>query len=1023
MPVLDRSLRHLRGILFVTVVLCVAGLFSLPSFPVAILPEVTFPRIKVIAESGERPAAMMEASVTRPLEQALATVQGQRHIRSRTERGGAEISVDFSWGLDMQTTLQLVNARINDVRPQLPSDTTVSAERMNPTVFPILGLSLTSREVTPEALWNYANYDLRPRLASVPGVARVVVQGGQVPEIAVEVRPDRLNAYRLSMLDVENAISSANVIRAVGRVDRAYQLNPVIVSGQETSMDQLSRVVVTQHAGQPVFLGDIADIHRSVQDRTTVVTANGRPAVLVNVVRQPQASTIDVVVAVKKMLAGSALPPGIELGTFYDQSNLVRDAVSSVRDAVLLGGLLSVLVLWGFLREWRTTLVCAAIIPITVLITFVCMRLLGMSMNLMTLGALAVGIGLVVDDAIVVVENVFRHLSEGYPRSRAVVLASHEIAGPMTSSTLTTVVVFLPLAFLSGVAGAFFSALAITLATALLVSLGLALFVSPSMCAVMLPAAEVPAGPWMERLLSLYERTLHGALNRRRWVPLIGVVILALTLLLAMRLGTGFMPNMDEGGFVLDYVTPPGTSLAESDRLLSQIDAIVQANPAVAGYSRRTGTELGFAVTEPNSGDYSVELKRGRRPGIDAVMDQIRDQINDQVTGVDVDFTQVLHDLIDDLAGAPAPIEIKLYGSDQGVLERAARQVEAALKNIQGAVDTKSGIVQMGPDLQLSIDPAAAGRLGLSTDQVASQAQAALFGDVATDMLVGDRQIGVRVRYPRAWRQDASEVADVGIRTPGGAVVPLSSLGGLVSVEGSAELNRENQRRMLSVTAQLSGRDLGSVQRDVNAAVARLQLPAGVTYEMGGESQQQAQTFHNLLWVLSAAVLLVYGVMLFQFESFTAPTVIVLLLPLSLLGVVLALFVTRTPLNVSSFMGAVMLVGIVVKNGILLLDQAQRHERAGEGVQQAVVGAARTRLRPILMTTLTAILGLVPLAMGWGAGTQMQQPLAIAVIGGLTLSTFFTLLMGPLIYASFRERFGRGTVTVSRQAAGPAARE
>src|SRR5712691_7182434 len=600
---------HIKAILFVTVVLCAIGAWLIGSFPVAILPEVTFPRLVVIAESGDRPARMMMAGVTRPIEEAIATVAGVTRMRSKTQRGATQISVDFTWGTDMLTALQLVNTKVNEARPQLPPDTDISVERMNPTVFPILGLSLQAKGRSQSDLWTLATYTLRPLLARVPGVARVVVQGGQVPEIAVTIDPQRLAAYRLSLPDVEQALTQTNVVRAVGRMDRQFQQYQVLVSGETTAPEQLANLVVVQRGGVPIYLRQLAGIGPAVQDRTTMVTADGAEAVLINIVRQPDANTVAVVDGVRRELARvqPTLPRGTQIGLFYDQSVLIGEAVGSVRDAVLIGAVLAVVVLLLFLGNVRATLVTAAIIPATVLITFLLMRLSGLTLNLMTLGALAVGTGLVIDDAIVVVENVFRHLASGGARDQVVQQASAEIAAPMISSTLTTVVVFLPLVLVAGVAGAFFTALAVTLTIALMVSLGLALLVSPSLCAAFLrvrPGAR-EHGRLFDRVIRLYERLLRFGLRQRWIMPAATVVIVGLTLFFASRLGTGFMPTMDEGAFVLDYLTPAGTSLAESDRLLRKIEAILRETPEVAAYSRRTGTELGFAITEPNSGDFA----------------------------------------------------------------------------------------------------------------------------------------------------------------------------------------------------------------------------------------------------------------------------------------------------------------------------------------------------------------------------------------------------------------------------------
>jgi CzcA family heavy metal efflux pump len=981
--------------------LCLVGALLYSTFPVSILPDVTFPRIVVIADAGDRPTKSVEISITRPLEEALATVPNVSRVRSKTERGSTEISVDFNDGSDIVAAEAQVNAKVASVRAQLPSDTTAEVQRMNPTVFPVMGLTVNSKSLTQTELWSLATYTLRPRLARVPGVARVVVQGGRTPEIAVSVRPEALASANLSLDDVVQAITAANGVRSVGHIDRRYQQFGVTVDGQVSSPEAIDEIAVTQRNGTPIRVRQLATVTSSVEDKTTVVSANGGESVLINLIRQPTANSVSMVESVQEELRSlrKVLPSDVRIGTFYDQSVLIREAVNSVRDAVGIGAVLSVVVLMLFLGNVRATLVTAAIIPITLLITFVLMRLAGLTLNLMTLGALAVGIGLVIDDAIVVVEAVFQNLDASESIREAVRRASSQIATPMISSTLTTVVVFLPLAFLQGVAGAFFSALAVTLSIALMVSLALALCVSPTLCAAFLRRdSATREGRIFRRFVHGYTRLLLRLLRRKWLVVPIAALTVVLTFFFATHLDTGFMPSMDEGSFVLDYQSPPGTSLAESDRLLRKIDAILLKTPEVTTFSRRTGTELGFALTEPNRGDYAVMLKSGNRRPIEAVIEDLRGQVEKAAPGLDTEFIQVLQDLIGDLAGNSNPIEVKLFGEDQPEVEATAKELAEKLGGVKGLADVQSGIIEAGPEIRLVLDPGLVGRVGMTTESVSSQVNAALLGTVATQVLVGDRQIPVRVRLPENYRSSLEAVQDLGIATPVGRV-QLKDLGRIELVSGSTQSSREDQRRLLAVTSGLEGIDLGTAVAKVRQVLAQTKLPPGVSAEIAGQFRSQQDSFRNLAEVLGASVLLVFVVMLFQFRSFRAPSVILVLMPLALFGAAAALWLTHTALNVSSFMGVVMLAGIVVKNGILLLDRAQHSIENGLAVDEAVVEAGEHRLRPILMTTLTAILGLIPLALGLGAGAEMQKPLAVAVVGGLAFSTFLTLVVGPVLYA------------------------
>ncbi len=1009
--------KNLNPILFTTLVLGVLGAVAYGTFPVSILPDVTFPRVKIIADTGDRPANMVEVSVTRPIEQAVATVPNVKNIKAKTQRGSTEMSVDFAWGTDILVAEQLVNAKVNEVRSQLPSSTNTQVERMNPTIFPVLGLSLSSKSLSASELWNLATYRLKPRLSRIEGVARVVIQGGRPPEVSVEVDPAKLASFKLSLSDVSAALAAANMVTSVGNLDERRRRYQILVDGLATAPEDLNSISVAQRGGTAVTLGQIAKVTRSVEDRNTVVVANGEECVLLNIVRQPNANSVALVDAVNQELGQirKSLPSRTHLDSFYDQSVIIRDAVQSVQEAVLTGAVLAVVVLLLFLKDWRATIVTAAIIPATVLITFLLMRAAGLTLNLMTLGALAVGIGLVIDDAIVVVENVVRGLASDNPVAQVVQQATAEIAVPMISSTLTTVVVFLPLALLEGVAGAFFIALALTLSIALMVSLGLALLLSPSLCARFLKShSERAHGRMMTGLLHAYEVTMKWGLKRPWAVPIVGIALLAVTAFLAGKLGTGFMPEMDEGAFVLDYYTPPGSSLEESDRLLKKVDEILKETPEIGTYSRRTGTELGFAITEAHRGDYAVMLKTHRHRSIDKVMDEIRDKITNEVPGLDIDFVQVLQDLIGDLSGDPAPIEVKLFGESRQEVRAAAERLADKLGKIKGLVDIKSGVYATGPEFTIAVDTIKAGRVGLTPTAVADQLTASVFGNVATSLLQEDRQVPVRVRFPLEYRQDADHLGTVPIQAPAGFNMPLSSLAQITETEGGIELAREDQRRLMGVTARLDGIDLGSAVRLVQKAVRETPIAPGIEVELGGQFRSQSRAFANLELVLGLAVVLVFAVMLFQFRDFTAPAVILCIMPMASFGAVTALYLTKTALNVSSFMGMVMLAGIVVKNGILLLDRVKVAESEGASTEEAILDAGRLRIRPILMTTLTALLGLAPLALGLGAGAEMQKPLAIAVIGGLSVSTLLTLVMGPLLYAAFRTLGSRFVAPHSR---------
>ena len=657
-------------------------------------------------------------------------------------------------------------------------------------------------------------------------------------------------------------------------------------------------------------------------------------------------------------------------------------------------------------------------------ITVGAMALVGQTFNLMTLGALAIAVGLVIDDAVVVTENIVRHLRLTPDRAVAVRDALRELVWPVTTSTLTTVVVFAPLRLLEGVVGQFFAALSVTLTIAVLVSLVLSLTVIPLLSERFLTDADVEdesavagragkrRGPldWVsagiDRLAGAYERSLERILHRGRLVALGAVGLAVLGVLAARAVGTGFLPEMDEGAFVLDYYTPSGTTLAESDRMIHQAERILLATPEITAPSRRLGAELGLFATLQNRGDLVARLKplseRSRR--IDAVIDDVRGKIAERVPRMRVEFVQILSDVINDLAGAARPVEIKLFGPDLNALEAYAKRLAVPMGKVQGLEDFFNGVSEPSPELEMHVAAPEAGRLGLTPDQVDSAVTGALLGVSAGDVRLDDRAIPVRVRAPDSLRFDARRLAALPIvAAPGRPPVALGALATFQPAESRAELLRENQQQMLVLTADVSGRALGDVMADVRAAIAQVPPPAGIRLEIGGQYAGQQDSFRAFVLVLALAAASVVAIMVVQFRSFVEPLVILLAAPLSFAGAAGLLLLTGTPLNVSSLMGLILLVGLVVKNGIILLDFT-RHRMLEEGVPLAVAlrEAGGVRLRPILMTTLCTLFGLLPLALGVGAGSELQKPLALAVVGGLALSTPITLYLVPALLVAVR---------------------
>lgn len=1008
--------RYSRIIVFFVIVFAVAGLMAAFQVPISVFPETNFPRVVIGIDNGVMPVEQMEVTITRPVEQAVNAVPGLETVRSTTSRGSAEVSLFFNWNVDMFHTLQLVDAALSKVEQTLPPTARITTNRLTFATFPILGYSLTSKTVPQTQLWELANYELKPQLNRLPGVSTVIVQGGKVPEFQVVPNMAKLQATSATISDIVNAIQLTNLIDSPGLYEANHQLILGLVGGQVHNIDELRQIVVkTSASGVPVKLGDLATIEPAVEPVYTIVTANGQPAVLLNITRQPSGNTVAVAneVAAEMKQLQKALPPGIDVEPFYDQSELVRESISSVRDAILIGIILAAAVLVLFLRDWHASFIAGLVIPITVFITFLFLKLVGQTFNLMTLGGLAAAVGLVIDDAIVVVENIVLHIEAGEPRIAAVRKALGEITKPLVYSTITPIVVFLPLISVTGVTGSFFRALAITMAVALFTSLVLALSWTPGLSLFLLrqkPSLHAPAretspkkaNRLMRTILAWHDRALTLALARPVWLATACLALAAGTFFAYKGLGSDLLPEMDEGGFVLDYIMPAGSSLAETNRVLLHVESILRSTPEVESTSRRTGLQMGLApVTEANTGDFTVKLKRDRSRGIDEIMADIRAQIKSSEPELDVEFTQVLQDMIGDLSNAPEPVQIKLYSSDQTLLNELGPKVGDAISKVPGVVDVENGIDNTisGPATNFTVNPAVAARLGFTTEEVSTDATSILDGVATSQPLIQNgRAYTIRIRLDDTHRSSLDSIENTVFNSATGKTASLGSLAAVEQLPPQNEILKENLQRMVTVTGRLEGSDLGSAVRRVQQTVAELHLPRTVRISYGGTYQEQQKSFRELVRVLVIALVLVFGVLLAEFRNFSAPVSILVSSVLSTAGVMIALLITGTTFNVASFMGVIMVIGIVAKNGILLLDADEKFRAAGMSAREAMLQAAQRRLRPILMTALAAITGMLPLALALGAGSQMLQPLAIAVIGGLLISMALSLVVTPAIY-------------------------
>ncbi len=1016
--------RHRRSILFLIALLALAGTFTALRLPITLFPKAEFPRVVVGLDAGDRPADQMAMLVTKPVEEALRRIPGVQEVHSTTSRGSAEVALNFDWSANMVEVALQVNAAVAQLLPNLPAGTHTEVRRMDPTKLPVIAYSLTSKTESLSQLYDLAQYKLRPLLASVPGVSRVQVQGGAQQEYRVTADPARLAARGLALADVVRAVTAANAVAATGRLEDHDKLYLVVANSTTATTEALKGIVLASSAQGVVHLGDVAQVAPSTAPQWIRVTADGQDAVLLNIFQQPGSNSVAIAQGIRQQLAAAKanLPPGVQLANWYDQSELVTASAAGVRDAILIGVLLAALTLLLFLRNWKITLIAVAVVPTVMAATSVLLGALHMGFNIMTLGGMAAAVGLIIDDAIVMVEQIVRRVREGGAQgfdSQRVLSAALEFVQPLAGSSAATIVIFLPLAFLTGVTGAFFKALSITMACALVISFLIALLAVPILCDRLLSARDAAQDEergWLfPRAKRLYLRLLHGALARPLWLLVLVLPLAAASWWAYGRVGSGFMPAMDEGGFVIDYRTPAGTSLTETDRLLRQVEAIIRANPNVQTYSRRTGTQMGGGITEANEGDFFIRLKSGKREPIDQVMDEIRTQVEREVPGVDIEMMQLMEDVIGDLTAVPQPIQIKIFSDDPAVLYSSARRVAEALGKVPGVVDVRDGIKPAGDSLDIRVQPERAALEGVDAAWVAQALTDALSGNVAAQVQQSPKMIGVRVGTPAAWRNSDTALRQLLLRAPDGHLFPLERVATIAPVAGQPQIESENLKRMVAVTGRISGRDLGSTIADVKQVLAQPDLLGPSAYTtLGGLYHQQQIAFQGLMTVFAAAVALVFALLLFLYERFRIAAAILAMPLLAAGSVFIGLWVTGIELNITSMMGMTMIVGIVTEVAIFYVSEYfLLREREGMAAHEALVAAGANRLRPIAMTTIAAILALSPLALAVGEGSAMQQPLAVAIITGLIVQMPLVLVLLPALIGLTLERAEKAAITLS----------
>ncbi|MHB1949622.1 MAG: efflux RND transporter permease subunit [Gammaproteobacteria bacterium] len=996
--------KHRKSILFLLILLTLGGLVTAFKLPVMLFPNIQFPRILVSIDSGDRPVDRMIIEVTQPLEQALRSVPDVVSIRSTSSRGSAELSINFNWNTNMVIALLQVQSAINQVLPTLPAGTTFIAQRMDPIIFPILGLSLTSNNTNLVALRDFAYFQLRPLLSVIPGVAHVQVVGGKEAEYQILIDPAKLQAANITLNDVINALTANNVVTAVGKLEEYYRLYLVLSDTRLQNVNDLKHTILRSSSNGVIDLDDVAEVVNGTAPQWTRVTANGEDAVLLNILQQPGASTISIEKGIKQALADfkNHIPNDIQIKTWYDQSQLVTAAAMSVRDAIIIGAILAVIILYLFLRNLRMTFIVALILPCVLVTSFLLLFLLHMSFNIMTLGGMAAAVGLIIDDGVVMLEHIMRRLSEGHegePTHGPVLSAAMQMLQPLSGSSLATVIIFLPLAFIQGVAGEFFKALAITMATSLIISFFFVFLVVPLLGEMLLKRTDAKhletVGPILKKLHNHYHNFMNIFLNKPIWLIISIITILLVGFISYKQVGSGFMPNMDEGGFTLDYIAPPGTSLTETDRLLRQVEQIIMKIPEVSSYSRRTGLQLGGGLTESNTGDFFIWLKKPPRRNIHPIMEEVRNKINSLVPGLEVETSQLMEDMIGDLTAVPQPIEIKIFGDNETELQNAAKKVAKLVSNVPGVVEIKNGIVISGDAIVINVNRIKAALVNLDPESITKQIQSQVMGTVVSQIQSGEKVIGIRVWTPSSLRDRLEKIKLLPVRTTDGHYIALERVADITIQRGQAQITRENLKSMVAVTARIEGRDIGSTMLDIQKAMNKVNLPSNVYIEYGGLYKEQQQSFYQMIIVFMSAIFLVTVLLLYIYENIYIVFSILCTTLLSIAGVFLGLWLTSTELNISSMMGMTMIIGIVTEIAIFYFAELRTYHHH---TSDNVIHSGIMRMRPILMTSIIAILALSPLALSIGAGSGMQQPLAIAIISGLILAVPLVLLLMPTLY-------------------------
>ena len=994
--------KHKNGLSAIIFLIILGGFFAYSKMQTSLFPEITFPKIKIIADAGQQPIDKMMITVTKPLENAIKKVQDLKIVRSTTSRGSCEISAFMDWKSDIDLSKTRIEAQINQIKNDLPPDTQITVEKMNPSILPVIGYSMEGKGKSAIELKKIANYTIKPFLSQIEGVSEIRIIGGKEKEYWLSLDFDKMRALGITPNSITQVMNETNFIKSNGYLSDYRYMYLTITDAQVDKKDELENLVLRNNGKGIISLKDIASVEIKEAKEYIKVNANGKESILVAVIKQPNANLISLTEAMNSKLDDlkKILPKDIHITPYYQQATFVNDAVSSVTDSLLIGLLLAIIVAVLFLKSAKASATILITIPVTLGLTLIVLYLTGETFNIMTLGAIAAALGLIIDDAIVVVEQIHR-THEEHPDEPTVLLlqkAIHYLFPAMLGSSISTIVIFIPFVLMSGVAGSYFKVLTDTMIITLVCSFFVTWLLLPVVYLLLSKKEKVSS-----------EKQVKGEIHEvktQKWVayfiekPIISILFCAFLVLsifiILPNLETGFLPEMDEGSIILDYESPPGTSLEETDRMLNEVEKIIIKIPEVEAYSRRTGTQMGFFITEPNRGDYLIQLKKNRSITSNDVIDEIRAKVEATQPALRIDFGQVIGDMLGDLMSSVSPIEVKIFGNNRAELQKTAKQVSAIVEKIKGTADVFDGIVLAGPAINIQPNYSQLAQYGITPTDLQFQMQTALEGNIVGSLLENEKQIPIRLIYANGQKRSLEDIKQLKIFLPNGQSIPITSLVTISVQKGIAEIERENLQMMSVVTGRLDNRDLGSVMQEIQDKVSQeVHLPSGYYIEYAGAYKDQQQSFRELLLILITSSLLVFGVILFLFRDFRIALIILLISVLGIAGSYILLFITRTPLNVGSYTGIIMIVGIIAENAIFTFLQFRETFKLTRNVNQSIIYSISTRLRPKLMTALGAIIALLPLAIGIGTGSELHQPLAIAVIGGFIVAMPLLLVVLP----------------------------